>query len=132
MNTPTVLIVTNYRQLFAYLIQPDGTPQVLEHIDFQHDGQTGVALIDWRDDHTSYLKLTACIAEILNRYHPGFWGLACPKGLEEKIMTVLNPCYRETLAVIRTQEVDDVNISNVLAVFASENSEIRSTADSTT
>ncbi|MEO7099347.1 MAG: hypothetical protein ABI162_08290 [Luteolibacter sp.] len=130
MKSPTVLIVTNYRQLFAYLIQPDGSPQVLEHIDFQHDCQTGVALIDWRDDDTSYLKLTACITDILNRYHPESWRLACPEGLAEKIMKILNPSYRESLAAIRTQEVDDVSISNVTAVFASENSEMRSTADS--
>ena len=120
MKTPTVLIVTNHRQLYAYLVQPDGRCQVLEHIDFEHDGQTGVALIDWTNDATCYRQLGADIANILGRYHADSWGLACPPSMAEYLVPCLNSPSRESLAVVRPMEVDDVNVSNVAAVFTSD------------
>lgn len=117
MDFPNLLIVTNYRALFAYLVQPDGRPQVIERIEFQSEGQTGVPVVSWRGGEESYAALAEKISAILSRYHPKSWGLACPVKLCEKLTEVLPVNHKETLAIKRTMNVEDVRISNVLGIF---------------
>ncbi len=122
MNFPTLLIVTNYRNLFAYLIQPDGLPQIVEHVDFEFDSQTSVPLIQWKNDEGCYRALAQKVAAILERYRPKSWGLACPGILCEKLKEEISIFHRRTLVFERDMNVDDINICNVMNVFGGSSS----------
>jgi len=124
MNPPSLLIVTNYRKLFAYMVLPDGRPQVLEHMDFQHDGQTNVPLIQWKSDEGCYRVLGEKVTAILDRYRPKSWGLACPKMLCEKLKQELSIFHREALVIEKTMNVEDVSICNVMKIFGGNNSRV--------
>ena len=117
MNLPTLLIVTNYRNLFAYLVQPDGLPQIVDHVDFEFDSQTSVPLIRWKNDEGCYRALAEKVASILERYRPKSWGLAGPGTLCEKLKEELSIIHRRALSIERKMNVDDINICNVMNIF---------------
>lgn len=125
MNFQQILIVTNYRTLFAYMIQQDGCPQVLEHVDFQHDSQTSVPLIQWRGDESCYKVLAEKITSILERYRPESWCLACPGKLGEALRKELPIRHLRKLSLHRSLNVEDVDISNIAEVFRGCCGEIR-------
>lgn len=117
MKHPPILITTNREVLFAYLLQVDGRAVVIEHVDFQHDGQTGVALIDWSHAHSCYVKLAECITAILDRYQPESWTLVAPEGLTNRLLPNFPDHHTSHLTSVRTMDVDDVTISNVSRLF---------------
>jgi hypothetical protein len=117
MKTPSLLIVTDYHQLCAYLVEPDGSPEIVERRDFQHDGQTGVPLVEWTPDRNGYLTLVAEIGAILERYNPGAWAMACPGPLADILPSLLSADHAKRLATCKRLDVGNIDISNVGAVF---------------
>ena len=126
MNLPRIIIVTDYRTLFAYIIQPDGLPQILENVNFQFDSQTSVPLISWKTDDQGgcYRALAEKITSILERYRPKSWGLACPGPLCEPLKNELSLFHRETLVAEREMNVEQISVRNVARVFGGSRGQI--------
>lgn len=118
MNVPSLLIVTDYRELCAYLLQPDGSPEIVERLYFEEDGQTGVPAVEWTPDRNGYLTLVAEISAILDRYDPPAWGLACPGPLAEILPSLLRAEHARRLKVRKRSDVANVDIANVADWFA--------------
>lgn len=119
MNLPEILIIADYKTLHAYMILPDGLPEIVEKIDYVNDGPTSVPLVGWEDDRDGYRAIANKISEILARYQTGCWGLACPPVLAKRITQWLTTEQKSTLAVVRQMEVETVDISNVSQIFDS-------------
>lgn len=117
MNLPDLLIIADYDSLSAYVVLPDGLPEIVEHVDYEHDGQTGVPLIGWSEGQDGYRAVAEQIARILERYRPQAWGLASPPMLGRKISEWLSADQQATLAILRQTDVENIDISNVLKVF---------------
>jgi hypothetical protein len=117
MKLPDLLIVADYDSLSAYVILPDGLPEIADHIDYEHDGQTGVPLVGWSGGREGYRAVAEQIARILNRYQPRSWGLASPPLLGRKITEWLSADQRASLAALRQTDVENIEISNVVKVF---------------
>ncbi len=107
----------SYRELYAYMVQPDGRALVLEHIDFEHDGQTTVPLVDWRDVQTCYRGLAGKISSILDRYRPESWGLATPKQIAEPLIAAMPRVHRDLLITVRMMDVTGITVANVTMTF---------------
>lgn len=120
MKIPSLLIVTDYRELCAYLVEADGSPEIIERRDFQHDGQTDVPLVEWTPDRNGYVTLVAEIGEILDRYNPDAWAMACPGPLGEILPSLLSADHAKRLASCKRMDVGNVDISNVEAFFAND------------
>jgi hypothetical protein len=123
MKLPTILIVADYRFLFAYMIMPDGLPEVVEKIDYINDGQTSVPLVGWEEGRDGYRAIAESITSILDRYQPPAWALACPPMLAKNIVRWLPLEQQNTLGILRQTNVQDVEVSNVCRLFDSEASE---------
>lgn len=119
MNPNDILVVADYQVLHAYMILPDGLPEIVEHIDYENDGQTSAPLVGWEDGRNGYRTIAEKITEILSRYQPAAWGLACPPMLSRQITAWLPDGFRSTLALIAETEVETVDISNVCKIFDS-------------
>lgn len=119
MKLPSILIVIGYRNLSAYMVLPDGLPEIVKTIDFENDGQTSVPLVDWSDDNRCEWTVADQISRVLDRYQPDSWGLACPPELVGKVTRWLSAGQRATLDVVKQIDVETVEISNVCRVFDS-------------
>ncbi|MES2439301.1 MAG: hypothetical protein V4584_09540 [Verrucomicrobiota bacterium] len=119
MNPPSILIVTGYEKLSAYLVMPDGLPEIVENIDYQNDGQTSAPLVDWSDGGRCHRAVADSISTILTRYQPETWALACPPELCRKITCWLTPDQKANLGSVRQIDVGNVDVSNVCNVFGS-------------
>ncbi len=117
MILPEILIVADYKNLHAYLILPDGLPEIVETIDFENDGPTNIPLVEWTDDQEGYVVVATKIAEIVANYQSQSWGLACPPLLSNKITNRLPPAIQASLTILRQMNVDEISVSNVLQVF---------------
>ncbi len=117
MKTPALLIVVDLQKLFAYLILPDGLPEIVERSDFLHDSPTSVPPLG-ADGRNGCRVIGDRISEILDRYQPDTWGLACPPEMGEEITQCLTEGQRESLATLRVTEVEHVELSNVCQLFA--------------
>ena len=118
-SLPELLIVTDYHTLAAYLIQPDGRAQILKQIDFEHDSQTSVPMVEWtsEDRAEGFVQVGETIDELLCRYQPPAWGLACPQEFGERLLDRLPEPCRQSLALLRMDEVQEVDIANVTEWF---------------
>jgi len=119
MKLPTILIVADYRYLFAYMILADGLPEVVEKIDYINDGQTSVPLVGWDEGRDGYRSIAESIKTILERYQPATWALACPPMLAKNIVRWLPLEQQATLGILRQTNVENVEISNVCQIFDS-------------
>lgn len=117
MKLPTLLIVADYRYLFAYMVMPDDLPEVVEKIDYRHDGQTSVPLVGWEEGRDGYRAIAESISGILDRYQPGTWALACPPMLARNIIRWLPLTQQNSLGILRETNVENVEISNVCQIF---------------
>lgn len=117
MKLPTILIVADYRYLFAYMIMADGLPEVVEKIDYINDGPTSVPLVDMDDGGEGYRAIGENITTILERYQPATWALACPPPLAKNIVRWLPLEKQATLGILRQTDVENVEISNVCQIF---------------
>jgi len=117
MKLPTLLIVADYRYLFAYMILADGLPEVVEKIDYINDGQTSVPLVGWEDGRDGYRAIAETITTILERYQPATWALACPPMLAKNIVRWLPMDKQASLGILRQANVENVEISNVCQIF---------------
>ena len=116
---PELLIVTDYLTLAAYLVQPDGRAQILKQIDFEHDSQTSVPMVEWtsEDRAKGFVQVGETIDELLCRYQPPAWGLACPHEFGERLLARLPQPCRQSLALLRLEDVKNVDIANVTLWF---------------
>ena len=121
MSSPSLLIVTDLHSLFAYLLQAEGMPIILERVDFECDGQTHIPLIschpEWKEQEKSR-TIAQKIEEILEKYHPESWGLACPASLCDDVADQLRHCHERKLYTRLTVDVSDVHVGNVAHLFA--------------
>lgn len=117
MNSPDLLIVTDQQRLFAYMVNPDGHAQVLEHVDFRCDGPTSVPLIEWSSNRNCYGLLADRIVAILKRYRPKAWGLACPDGMMESLGNFIPFEIRDRLAALRSSDDMELTVANVVRAF---------------
>ncbi len=117
---PQVLVTSDHRELFAYLVHPDGIAETIEHVDFQADSPTSVPLLDWCAGSSCYESLARMIDGFLDRYQPASWGLACPRGLGEGIEEHLAPEHRAKLSKQRCIDVSGLTVSNVTAAFGGD------------
>lgn len=121
MNSPSLLIVTDLHSLFAYLLQAEGMPIILERVDFDCDGQTHVPLTschpEWKE-HQKSRVIAQKIEEILEKYQPESWGLACPKAVCDGVADQLRHCHEKNLSTRLTVDVSDVHVGNVAHLFA--------------
>ncbi|MES2661417.1 MAG: hypothetical protein V4689_22545 [Verrucomicrobiota bacterium] len=117
MNLPDLLIIADFKQLQAYIILPDGLPEVVENVDFENDGPTSVPLVEWSNDRDGYRAVAEGVAGIVARYQPDTWGLACPLLLGREIIERLPPSTQASLVVLWQIDVAAVDISNVLQLF---------------
>jgi len=121
MSSPSLLIVTDLHSLFAYLLQAEGMPIILERIDFHCDGQTHVPLTschpEWKEQEKSR-TIAQKIEEILEKYQPESWGLACPASLCEEVTDQLRHCHERKLCIRLALDVSDVHVGNVAHLFA--------------
>ena len=120
MKIPPLLIVVDYTGLVAYLVMPDEHPEIVSHVDFLHDAQTHVPLIQWEEGNKCYGELAGRIGGLLEPYHPDSWGLACPPPLCERLRAWLPPHHRATLAECRAMEVGGVTVTNVVETFGGQ------------
>jgi len=118
MNSPSLLIVTDLHSLFAYLLEVEGMPIILERVDFHCDGQTHVPLTschpEWKEQEQSRV-IAQKIEEILEKYQPESWGLACPEC--NKVVDQLRHCHERKLTIRLTVDVSDVHVGNVAHLF---------------
>ncbi|GAA5126474.1 hypothetical protein JIN84_15540 [Luteolibacter yonseiensis] len=126
MKLPTILIVADYRYLFAYMILADGLPEVVEKIDYINDGQTSVPLVGWDDGRDGYQAIAENITFILERYQPATWALACPPMLAKNIVRWLPMEQQASLGILRQTNVENVEISNVCQIFDATTSDYAS------
>lgn len=117
MKLPTVLIVADYRYLFAYMILADGLPEVVEKIDYINDGQTSAPLVGWDEGRDGYRAIAEAITTILERYQPATWALACPPMLAKNIVRWLPLDKQASLGILRETNLENVEISNVCQIF---------------
>ncbi|MFT4176138.1 MAG: hypothetical protein QM627_05730 [Luteolibacter sp.] len=121
MNLPELLIVTNFESLYAYLLEPDGIPVTVKNVNFICDSQTGIPLTachpEWKDKEATR-AIAEKIGEVLDRYHPTTWGLACPAPLGESVVDELRHCHEKKLTRHLTLETNDVHVGNVVSVFS--------------
>lgn len=119
MNIPQILIVADYKFLHAYMILPDGLPEIVEKIDYVNDGPTSAPLVGWGDGRNGYRAIADKISEILDCYQTDSWGLACPPTLTKHITQWLSTGQMSTLAAIRQMGVETVDVSTVCKIFDS-------------
>ena len=117
MQHPSVLIVTDYNGLCAYLLLPDGVAEILNHIDFHHDCPTNVPLVGWSAEDEGYCMLAGQIEEILARYEPEGWGLACPRRMLDPLLERIGPAHLRTLVIEKGMDVCGITVSNVAGAF---------------
>ncbi|MEO5916273.1 MAG: hypothetical protein ABIS50_18690 [Luteolibacter sp.] len=117
MLLPDLLIVASYKNLSAYLVLPDGLPEIVDQLDYENDGQTSAPVVGWEDGRDGYSEIAGKISAILVRYPHSTWGLACPPTLAGKITPLLSAEQQAALGVLRQLEVENVDISNVEQVF---------------
>ncbi|NQX00145.1 hypothetical protein HQ447_05755 [bacterium] len=117
MKTPTLLIVTDYRELSAYLVGLDGLTEVVKRVDFQCDGQTSVPLIAWNDERDGDPQLAATIEGLLRRYRPPRWAIASPQRLCRNLTALLPQECKETLVAELHMPVSRITVTNVVSVF---------------
>lgn len=120
MTLPGVLIVADYKHLVSYLVLPDSLPEILERVDFEHDCQTGAALVEWSDERNGYQEVAEMIGVVLDRYHPDSWGLACPEDFVSEVVQYLSSEQQRTLTVSRMLEHTAVDVGNVCKIFDQE------------
>jgi hypothetical protein len=120
MTLPGVLIVADYKHLASYLVLPDSLPEILARVDFEHDCQTGAPLVEWSGERNGYQEIAEMIGEILDRYHPESWGLACPEDFGSEIVQYLSKEQQRTLTVMRMLELAAVDVANVCKIFDQE------------
>jgi hypothetical protein len=117
MILPEILIVAGYHHLTAYLVLPDGLPEIVDQTDYQNDGQTSAPVVGWEDGRDGYQDIADRISGILWRYPHISWGLACPPPLAGKITSLLPEDQRGCLEILRQTEVERIDVSNVAKVF---------------
>lgn len=121
MSSPSLLIVTDMKSLFAYQLEPEGVPIILERVDFECDSQTHIPLTachpEWKENEKSR-AIAEKIGEILDKYHPDSWGLACPETLCEDVADQMRHCHERKLCKRLTLDVKDIHVGNVMQIFA--------------
>ncbi len=118
MNLPDLLILADCKRLLACMVLPDGLPEIVETIDYEHDGQTSAPAIDLTDRHDGCRVIAARISALLGRYRPAKWGLACPPDLEQEIMPWMTPKELATLCTVcQTEDVAKVDLCNITRLF---------------
>ncbi len=120
MPLPKLLVVADYQHLAAYLVLPDSLPEILERVDFEHDCQTGAPLVEWSEERNGYQEVAEMIGEILSRYRPDSWGLACPEDFAREIVRYLAIEQQHALTVMRMPELAAVDVANVCRIFDRE------------
>lgn len=117
MKLPNLLIVADEKTLVAYLILVDGLPEIVKRIEFETDCPTGVPLISWTRDSSGYRTLAKTITELLDRYKPDSWGLACPPNFGNELVRVLGKDKQRSLVELRSLDGGKVDVGNVCQVF---------------
>jgi len=114
---PQLLVTIDYQELFAYLVHPDGIAERIEHVDFQSDGPTSAPLLDWCSSPECHQSLAHIVDNLLDRYRPSDWGLACSQGLSQGLEAHLSPEHRDLLLKHRCMDTSGLTVSNVTTAF---------------
>jgi len=100
--------------------QQEGMPLILERVDFLCDSQTGVPLTachpEWHEEEGPR-AIAQKIEDILDRYQPGSWGLACPAFLYDRITDQIRHCHEKKLCTRLATDVDQIHVGNVAQLF---------------
>lgn len=119
MLLPEIIIVAGYKNLSAYLVLPDGLPEIVDQTDYENDGQTSAPVVGWEDGRDGYQDIAARISSLLARYPHQTWGFACPPAMASKVTPLLTQEDQASLGVLRQTEVESIDVSNVAQVFDS-------------
>lgn len=114
---PSLLVTCDDRELFAYLVHPDGIAETAEHIDYQEDCQTCAPLVDWTTKKEGYRMLAGILTKILDRYRTSTWGLAASADLLGGLEEYLPAGHLEALVSKRCFDVSGLSVSNVTSAF---------------
>lgn len=115
MQIPEYIIVIDYRELYLYRIEAGPVALIVEHVDLEHDCQTNVSIVEWNDLGDACNRIAVWINHTLDRYHPGAWGLACPRAIQDKCVAALSSEHAGNLVMHVDSTYGKIDLSNLVA-----------------